>query len=207
MKKKQILNMVVTAMLIAIIVVMAFIPFLGFIGLGGFTITLIYIPVMIGTVLFGVKQGGVLGFAFGICSLILAYIRPSSVTDYIFQNPLVSVLPRVVFGLVVGLMIRGLLKLRVNRYLSVGITTFISILFHAFITVSFMAIFGMESINEVLGTTNYFKILGAFIGFAGLIEATICTIIVSAIYAALVPALKNTSIKILEVEEKNKETI
>ena len=62
-------NMVVTAVFMAIIIIMAFVPFLGYIPLGFMNATIIHIPVIVGAILLGPKSGAFLGLVFGLTSV------------------------------------------------------------------------------------------------------------------------------------------
>ena len=62
------MSMVQVAIFGAIICIMAFTPFLGYIPLGFTRATIIHIPVIIASLLMGPKKGGVLGFLFGLTS-------------------------------------------------------------------------------------------------------------------------------------------
>jgi len=59
-----------TALLIALILLMGLVPYVGYIPIGPIKITLICIPVIIGTLALGLRSGLILGFVFGITSLI-----------------------------------------------------------------------------------------------------------------------------------------
>lgn len=85
----------------AISMIMGAIPQLGYITLGflPFSITILFIPVLLGTIIYGKKAGLILGFTFGLSSLMVAWMRPTTPFDLFFRNPLVSVLPRVLFPL------------------------------------------------------------------------------------------------------------
>jgi len=85
-----------------IILLMAFVPQLGFIQIGFVALTIIHIPVLIGEGMGGKKVAISLGLAFGLASLSQALLRPVTPVDLLFQNPLVSVLPRFLFGLAVA---------------------------------------------------------------------------------------------------------
>lgn len=74
-KKTQ--SMVLTAIFAAIIIVMSFVPNLGYINLVIMKATLIHVPVIIGSILLGPKQGAILGFVFGLSSLINATFNPT----------------------------------------------------------------------------------------------------------------------------------
>ena len=83
------MSVVQIALFAAVIVIMAFTPFLGFIPLGFTRATIIHIPVIIGSILFGPVQGAVLGFVFGLTSFVNATLNPT-VTSFVF-TPFYSV--------------------------------------------------------------------------------------------------------------------
>jgi uncharacterized membrane protein len=72
----------------------------GFIPLPMAKATILHIPVIIGAVLEGPIVGAMIGLLFGVFSLIQNYVAPSSALFFAFQNPLVSVLPRIFIGIV-----------------------------------------------------------------------------------------------------------
>src|SRR5699024_2660203 len=71
------------ALFAALIFIMAFTPFLGYIPLGFTRATIIHIPVIIGSLLLGPKKGAGLGFVFGLTSFINNTINPT-VTSFVF---------------------------------------------------------------------------------------------------------------------------
>lgn len=77
MSNKKTYQMVVTALFTAIIIIMAFVPYLGYINLVVIKATLIHVPVIIGSIMLGPKKGGFLGFVFGCTSLINNTFNPS----------------------------------------------------------------------------------------------------------------------------------
>jgi len=99
MKKNEIQDLTLTAVFSAIIIVMIFVPQVGFITFGAASLTLIHIPVLIGVFLLPKKYSILLGFIFGIGSLVKAVIAPTGVLDPLFVIPWISVLPRVLFAI------------------------------------------------------------------------------------------------------------
>lgn len=75
---------------------------IGFIPIGPISITTMHIPVIICAILYGRSYGAVMGLIFGLISLTRAYTNPN-ITSFIFMNPIVSVLPRIIFGYLAGL--------------------------------------------------------------------------------------------------------
>lgn len=84
-----------TAMMIALTVVLASTP-LGLIRLPFLTATTLHIPVIIATLVLGLESGMLTGLVFGVTSLISNLTGASFFAPF-FVNPLVSVLPRVLF--------------------------------------------------------------------------------------------------------------
>ena len=72
---KKIMDMSFAGILTAIIVLMAVVPFLGYIPLGFMSATIIHVPVIVGALLLGPKYGIYLGTVFGVTSLIQALLH------------------------------------------------------------------------------------------------------------------------------------
>ncbi len=89
MKKSKTRELVQVALLVAIIVLMAVTPFLGYIPLGFTKATLIHIPVIIGSIILGPMWGAFLGAVFGLTSLLNATFNPT-LTSFVF-SPFVTI--------------------------------------------------------------------------------------------------------------------
>ena len=87
--KKEIQGMVLTALFSAIIIIMAFTP-LGYIPLGVINATIIQIPVIIGALFCGPKQGAFLGFLFGFTSFLKNTIMPATLSAFVFSPVLAA---------------------------------------------------------------------------------------------------------------------
>ncbi|MCI8280892.1 MAG: ECF transporter S component [Lachnospiraceae bacterium] len=124
---KKTYHMVLTALFAAIIILMAFIPFLGYINLVVIKATLIHVPVIIGSILLGPKRGAFLGFVFGCTSLVNNTINPSllsfafspfySVGDVggNFFSLVICFVPRILVGVVPYFVYIGIKKLLKNK--------------------------------------------------------------------------------------------
>lgn len=77
-------DFVLTAMFTAIIFLLAFVPYLGYIPLGVINATTIHIPVIIGAIFLGPKKGAFLGGMFGLTSLMNNTFKPSA-TSFVFS--------------------------------------------------------------------------------------------------------------------------
>lgn len=76
-------GLVQMAVFSALIVILAFTPFIGYIPLGFTRATIIHIPVIIGSLMLGPKKGAVLGGIFGLTSFINNTINPT-LTSFVF---------------------------------------------------------------------------------------------------------------------------
>lgn len=77
--KDNIQDTILLCLFIAIILVLAFTP-LGMIQLPLIKATILHVPVIIGSVLFGPKKGAVLGFLFGLCSFVSNTFTPTALS-------------------------------------------------------------------------------------------------------------------------------
>ena len=82
--KHSTLGLVQVALFAALIILMAFTPFLGYIPLGFTRATINHMPVILGSVLLGPKKGAVLGFVFGLTSLVNNTMNPTA-TSFVFS--------------------------------------------------------------------------------------------------------------------------
>lgn len=93
----------VLAVLMAIIIIQNIVPFFGYIPLPGLSITTIHVTVIIAAVVLGPRDGALIGGIWGLIDWIRAFVAPTSpLAPLVFTNPLVSVLPRVLIGLIAG---------------------------------------------------------------------------------------------------------
>lgn len=99
-------NLTTVGILGAIVIMLGLTP-LGFIPLGMLTITSLHIPVIIAGILEGPVVGGLVGLIFGFFSLFNAMTRPTPIS-FVFYNPLISIMPRILIGVVTGLVYRAL---------------------------------------------------------------------------------------------------
>ena len=91
-------KLVTSAMLGAITIVLSLTP-LGLIPLGLINATTMHIPVIIGAIAEGPLVGALVGLIFGVSSLLNALIRNPSPVSFVFYNPIISVLPRILIGI------------------------------------------------------------------------------------------------------------
>jgi uncharacterized membrane protein len=197
MRNNRVSEMTFLAMFIAIIAVMSFVPWLGFITIGGVAITIIHIPVLIGAIFGGKKVGIILATTFGVFSMIRAFMTPDAFNVF-FQNPLVSILPRFLFGVSIWYIYTGLYRflkpvivneeaeegkkhrlIQLNELTVLGITFALSSLAHTVITLSALYIFSFNSqlYLDIFGDASVLRFVWLILLSNGFIEVGLAVII------------------------------
>lgn len=115
MTTQSIQRLVLSAFFVALILVLGMTP-LGLIPLGFINVTILCIPVIIGTILMGLKTGLVLGACFGLTSFLsavgLSMTPPSALASaLVAANPLLAILLCFVPRLLVPLATYGVYRL------------------------------------------------------------------------------------------------
>lgn len=111
-RNRQVYEMTLTAIIGAIILLLSLVPQIGFIRiLPGVSVTIVHIPVIIGIFFLSFRYSLALGFFFGLGSFLAALIYASTPFDLAFINPLISILPRVLFAGAASLIATGFKKL------------------------------------------------------------------------------------------------
>lgn len=197
MKKKGTLYLVQMALLVAIIILMAFTP-IGYIKMPGLEITLIVVPVAVGAVLLGPAGGAVLGGVFGITSFIQCFGMSPFGAALLQINPaltfLVCVPTRILAGWIAGLVFKAMRKGTHTRKASYYVANLACPVCNTIFFMSMLCIcfFQTDFIQGLAGGANVFAFVIAFVGINGLVEAVACFGIGSAISRILAQVLRNT---------------
>ncbi|MBN2541194.1 MAG: ECF transporter S component [Bacilli bacterium] len=153
-KRDKTREMTIIAMFMAIIVVMGFVPQIGFITIFAVSATLIHIPVLIGGALLGRRAGIILGLTFGAVSLIRG--ATSGGFDFVFVFPWVSILPRFIFGLLIYDVYHFFNKLIKARIVALSVSFLLLSLLHSVMVLPMMVttfpiIVNNASLGEIVG--------------------------------------------------------
>ncbi|MFD2212306.1 ECF transporter S component [Metabacillus endolithicus] len=115
-------RLVLLGMLTAIIIIQTSIPFLGYIPIGPLSLTIIQVTVIIAAIVLGTKEGAIIGGIWGMITFIRAFVAPTSViAPIVFTNPLVSVLPRILIGVVAAYVFHKMLSKKLNETVRMSI--------------------------------------------------------------------------------------
>ncbi|MCR4747432.1 MAG: ECF transporter S component [Clostridiales bacterium] len=188
----KILRLTELGVLLAIIIIMAFVPMIGYIKLGVVEITLITVPVIIGAMVLGPASGALLGFAFGLTSFLQCVFGLSAFGVALLEiNPifafLVTVPTRTLMGWLTGLFFKAIKQENIVGYSLTGLVG--SLLNTLFFMTTLIALYWntefMQGLVSSLGATGVFSFVVALVGINGLVEAICCTILSAVICKAL----------------------
>lgn len=219
MKKKQpsrarqserIRQMVIAAMLSAIVAVLTFTP-IGMIPLPPPlpSATTVHIPVLVAALVEGPMVGLVVGAVFGLCSLIRAWETGMVGLTLFFRNPVISVLPRLLVPLIAfgvwALWRRGIKQNAVTDKLGAALAAVIGTVANTVFCLGLIAlIYGGDltaMLNEMISAGNadaaYLNNAGAWLVAVvgvpnGIGECIVAAIIVPMIKTAVEAVLKRT---------------
>jgi len=202
-KKHDTRWMVSVALMAAIVIVLANTP-LGMIQLPVIKATTVHIPVIIGAILLGPKAGAILGFVFGMCSLISNTMAPT-LLSFAFSPFMsttgipgalkaiwVSVGCRTLIGIVAGWLWILLSKLKVNQTIALPVVGFVGSMVNT-VTVmgSIYYLFAQQyaEAKEVAITAVWGLIMGT-ITASGIPEAIVAAVLVLALGKVLLKVFK-----------------
>ena len=109
----------------------------------GASITILHVPVILGTLLEGLFAGTGIGAVFGITTLVVAATQGTGL-DVFFINPLISVLPRLLIAPVVYFSFKGLKaafdKVRLPVVFAYAISAFLGAMTNSFLVLGALVI-------------------------------------------------------------------
>lgn len=102
-QRQRIQTLTRRSLLFVLVFVQDILPFIGNIPIGPLSITTLPITIAVIAILFGPKEGFIYGTFWGLLTWVRAFVYPSSpLAPLIMTNPLISVVPRMLVGLVSG---------------------------------------------------------------------------------------------------------
>ncbi len=187
----KVVRLTLLAMFSAIIIVMTFVPYVGYITLGvTLSITTLHIPVIIGAITLGPVGGAVLGTVWGLSCLVYA-LSNGTADAVIFTNPLISVLPRIIVGYLIGWYYVWFKKIIKNHYAAAIVVGALGTITHTALVITAISLFGGSGLAK-FGDTLISIINLAFILNCG-IETLLCVLLVPPITKAIQSAFQKNN--------------
>ena len=206
MKKSKIRRMTLLALFAAIEIVLAFTP-LGFVPIAPIKATTLHIPVIIASLVLGYQDGMIVGFIFGLCSLINATFNPT-VLSFVF-SPFVTIggysgnftsliivfVPRILLGALPYFIYKAFKNL--NPKVATFIASLIATLIHTLLVMGLIYLFFGLQFASLNNTTlnGVLIVIISIITSNGLAEALLAGFICSAVAIALKHISVNTGVK------------
>lgn len=208
-----------TGLFCALCVLLAFTPF-GYLRLTPFIhMTIVHVPALVATVLGGLVPGIVTGFVFGLSSIILNSTNPGPWALF-FANPMVSIIPRMMFPVMAWLVFRALnLIPHFPKIVSAGLSAAVGTLFNTiFVMGSIYIFYAGDLVSKMAGTFEkfgysvesvsdfkmYLIILASSILSNGLFEIAAAVVITVAV-AGSTYIVKGKKSKLSKLEEETQE--
>lgn len=141
-RRQQIRRNTIRAIFIAIIILQDFVPFLGNIPLGPLSITTMHVTVIVAAVVLGPVDGAIIGGTWGLLTWVRAFVAPSSpIAPLVMVNPLVSVVPRILIGVVAGYLYRWISRWTQRKKLAMTIAGIAGSLTNTVLVLGFIYLF------------------------------------------------------------------
>lgn len=177
-------------LLIGIITLLAVTP-LGYIPVGVIRATTIHIPVIIGGILLGPKAGAILGFYFGLTSLVNNTLNPT-VTSFVFTpfyqageiggsplSLLICFVPRILIGVTAAYLFKALSKVDRSKLFALGVSGIAGSLVNTLLVMGGIYLFFGRQYAEVrsIPYESLLGVIGTVISVNGVAEAAVAGII------------------------------
>ncbi|HGW6169574.1 TPA: ECF transporter S component [Enterococcus faecalis] len=194
------------ASLLAIMIIMNLVPFLGFIPIGPINLTTLHIPVIVGSIILGPKLGAFLGFSFGTMSLWKATVSPSPLS-FLF-SPFIPVIgsnngswyaliivyaPRILIGILSYYVYKYIKKMKFRNTTSLFVSGITGSLINTILVLNLAYLLFYDGYGKVIGKTGslLYKAILTVMLTNGLPEAIIAGILTSLICQSIFHAQKN----------------
>jgi uncharacterized membrane protein len=209
MKNSKTSDLVKLSFFVAIIILLAVTPFLGYIPLGFTRATIIHIPVIIGSILLGPAYGAFLGFVFGMTSLINNTVNPT-VTSFVFTpfyslgtysgnfwSLVICFVPRILVGVVPHYIYKGLKKINNSDVLALSVAGVGGSLTNTLLVMNFIYLFFGQSYAQAknVAVSTIYSVILSVIAINGIPEAIVAGILTAAICKALLKYMKKPALQ------------
>ena len=123
---------------------------LGFIPLPTMRATIMHVPVIIGAIIEGPVVGALVGLVFGLFSMYQNFTAPGP-TSFIFWNPIIAIIPRVLVGIVAYYVYLTLYTKIKKESISIAIASLLASFTNTAGVLSLAYLFYLEKYSAALG--------------------------------------------------------
>lgn len=187
-------KLAILGVLTAIVIIQTFIPFLGYIPVGPLSLTIIPITVIVSAFVLGPRNGAIVGGIWGMITFIRAFVAPTSpLAPLIFTNPLISVVPRILIGVIAAYAFISFSKTKLSSAWSMRLGALLGSMTNTILVLGLTYLFYKEpyanamdmDVSEVLPAILYILVTN------GIAEAILSAIIAPVLARPLLKLYKN----------------
>jgi uncharacterized membrane protein len=196
--KQRTQRLTLAAFFVAIEIVLALTP-LGYIPVGAISITTMHIPVILAGILMGPSYGALIGFVFGMTSMLRATFSPN-ITSFCFSpfitvggvhgnfaSLLIAFGPRIFLGWFAGILYRFLMKHFHKEALAASFSAGLNTLFHTLLVMGLIGVFFGDAYASAAGIAVT-AVIVTVLASNGILEIVLAAVVVPAVNRALKPA-------------------
>jgi uncharacterized membrane protein len=178
---------------------------LGFISISPVvSYTILQVPVILAAIIGGFWSGVTVGAVFGIMSLVMAATAPTGILDPLFVNPIISVFPRVMIGVVAWAVFYGLNKIpHMPRVISGIVAAYLGTFTNTVFVFGTLFIFYFDKINSAVKGIGFAAVLVAHIPSA-FVEGSIGAVLAAVVLGSMTIVKGKKSKLSQEAESENK---
>ncbi|MDR0325150.1 MAG: ECF transporter S component [Oscillospiraceae bacterium] len=172
------------ALFCAVIIVMTFVPYVGYISYGVLSITTLHLPVLLGAVLLGPAAGLLLASVWGVTNILNAFLI-NPIEGAIFLDPRISIVPRVLVGCVLLLLGLTLMKTKLPLWARAAVFAGIGTLSNTVFVLTAIGLFAGDSILPLGETLR--MIIQIVVSINGAIELGLAVVLIPVLAVRLKP--------------------
>lgn len=206
-KKYDTLHMVCIALMAAIVIVLANTP-LGMIQLPIIKATTVHIPVILGAIILGPTAGAILGFVFGICSVISNTMAPTllsfAFSPFMSTTGIVGAIKalwiaigcRMLIGIGAGWLWILFKKIKLNSFIALPLTGFLGSMINTVSVMGSIYILLAQQYAEAkeVAISAVFGLVMGTVTASGIPEAIAAAVLVLALGKVLIPVVHRMGI-------------
>ncbi len=184
----------ILALFAAIIIIQNYVPLVGYIPVGMLEITTIHITVIVAAILLGPVDGGIVGGIWGLVDWLRAItLTSSALGNVVMVNPLISIVPRILIGVITGWLVNWLIKTKLPQQVTFIISSVLGSLVNTVLVLSLIYVFYHNG-SQVYAALNLKELMPYLLTVAGVhgIPEAIAAGIIAPLLA--VPLLKYSKV-------------
>ena len=198
--RKRTQQLTLAAFFVAIEILMAVTP-IGYIPVGAINITTMHLPVILAGIVLGPVYGALMGFVFGLTSMLKATFAPG-ITSFCF-SPFITIggvsgnfwslfiafVPRITLGVLSFYIYRAVRKLNKSRITASAVSAALNTLIHTLFVMGSIWLFFGKAYADAAGI-GVGAVIITVLTSNGILEIILATIVIPALVRALKPAME-----------------